>query len=44
MKAQQTVYVNEFTNGILDPEQEMLGPVKVGLTDLVKAQYSQSLE
>lgn len=29
-EAQQTVYVNEFTNGILDPEQEMLGPVKNG--------------
>ncbi|RSK47865.1 acetamidase/formamidase family protein [Bacillus canaveralius] len=27
MKAQQTLYVNEFTNGILDPKQEMLGPV-----------------
>ncbi|MDQ0217743.1 acetamidase/formamidase family protein [Peribacillus cavernae] len=30
MGAKQTVYVNEFTNGILDPEKEMLGPVKDG--------------
>jgi hypothetical protein len=30
MKAQETLYVNEFTNGILDPEQEMLVPVKDG--------------
>lgn len=30
MKAQETVYVNQFVNGILDPEQEMLGPVKDG--------------
>jgi formamidase len=28
--AQETVYVNQFVNGILDPEQEMLGPVKDG--------------
>lgn len=30
MKAKQTVYVNEFTNGILDPNKEMLGPVQDG--------------
>jgi formamidase len=30
MKVQETVYVNQFVNGILDPEQEMLGPVKDG--------------
>lgn len=30
MDAKQTVFVNEFTNGILDPEQPMLGPVKDG--------------
>lgn len=30
MKAMQTVFVNEFTNGILDPAQEMLGPVEDG--------------
>lgn len=30
MTAKQTVFVNEFTNGILDPEQEMLGPVQDG--------------
>lgn len=30
MEGKQTVYVNEFTNGILDPEGEMLGPVKDG--------------
>jgi formamidase len=30
MSAQQTVFVNELTNGILDPEQPMLGPVKSG--------------
>ncbi|TLS36998.1 acetamidase/formamidase family protein [Pseudalkalibacillus caeni] len=30
MEAQQTVYVNEFTNGILDPDKPMLGPVKDG--------------
>lgn len=29
-KACQTVYVNEFTNGVLDPAQPMLGPVKSG--------------
>ncbi|WP_070119586.1 acetamidase/formamidase family protein [Bacillus marinisedimentorum] len=29
-EAKQTVYVNEFTNGILDPEGGMLGPVKDG--------------
>jgi formamidase len=30
MAAKQTVFVNEFTDGILDPEKEMLGPVKDG--------------
>ncbi|RAK16865.1 formamidase [Anoxybacillus vitaminiphilus] len=30
MEAKQTVFVNEFTNGILDPNGEMLGPVKDG--------------
>ncbi|NHM29080.1 acetamidase/formamidase family protein [Neobacillus terrae] len=30
MNAKQTVLVNEFTNGILDPEKEMMGPVKDG--------------
>ena len=30
MKASETVFVNEFTNGILDPAQPMLGPVKNG--------------
>jgi formamidase len=30
MKAKQTVFVNEFTNGILDPNEKMLGPVKDG--------------
>ncbi|GAK10558.1 acetamidase/formamidase family protein [Geomicrobium sp. JCM 19039] len=28
--AHQTVYVNTFTNGLLDPSSEMLGPVKSG--------------
>lgn len=28
--AKQTIFVNEFTNGILDPEEKMLGPVKDG--------------
>lgn len=28
--SRQTVFVNEFTNGILDPKEEMLGPVKDG--------------
>jgi len=28
--AQQTVYVNSFINGILDPHQSMLGPVRDG--------------
>ena len=28
--SQRTVLVNQFTNGILDPEQPMLGPVKDG--------------
>ena len=30
MEAKQTVFVNEFTNGILDPSNEMLGPLKDG--------------
>ncbi|WP_251550196.1 acetamidase/formamidase family protein [Neobacillus muris] len=30
MEAKQMVFVNEFTNGILDPDEEMLGPVKDG--------------
>lgn len=30
MKAQETVFVNKLTNGILDPNLEMLGPVKDG--------------
>lgn len=30
--ARQTVFVNEFTDGILDPNKEMLGPVKDGGT------------
>lgn len=30
MEAKQTVFVNEFTNGILDPNGEMLGPVQDG--------------
>ncbi|XJZ27802.1 acetamidase/formamidase family protein [Bacillota bacterium Lsc_1132] len=30
MESKQTVFVNEFTNGILDPAKEMLGPVKDG--------------
>lgn len=30
MESKQTVFVNEFTNGILDPAKEMLGPVKSG--------------
>ncbi|WP_053367640.1 acetamidase/formamidase family protein [Bacillus sp. FJAT-27245] len=29
-EARQTVFVNEFTNGILDPAEEMLGPLKNG--------------
>jgi len=29
-EAQETVFVNEFTNGLLDPAQPMLGPVKNG--------------
>lgn len=28
--AQETIYVNTFTNGILDPSQPMLGPVQDG--------------
>lgn len=28
--AQETVYVTEFTNGLLDPNEPMLGPVKDG--------------
>lgn len=31
-KAKQTVYVNTFTDGVLDPIQPMLGPVKNGGT------------
>lgn len=30
MKAKETVLVNELTNGILDPNKEMLGPVRDG--------------
>lgn len=30
MESKQTVFVNEFTDGILDPAKEMLGPVKDG--------------
>lgn len=30
MEAKQTVFVNEFTNGILNPANPMLGPVKDG--------------
>ncbi|MED4973296.1 acetamidase/formamidase family protein [Geobacillus kaustophilus NBRC 102445] len=30
MEAKQTVFVNEFTNGILDPHGNMLGPVQDG--------------
>ncbi|GLC90153.1 acetamidase/formamidase family protein [Lysinibacillus piscis] len=30
--AAETLFVNEFINGILDPQQEMLGPVKDGGT------------
>jgi formamidase len=30
VKAQQTIYVNSFVNGILDPEKAMLGPVRDG--------------
>ena len=30
MKARETVFVNKLTNGILDPNVEMLGPVKDG--------------
>lgn len=29
-KAKQTVYVNTFTDGVLDPEKPMLGPVQDG--------------
>ncbi|WP_040978481.1 acetamidase/formamidase family protein [Oceanobacillus jeddahense] len=29
-QAKQTVYVNTFTDGVLDPEKPMLGPVKDG--------------
>lgn len=29
-KAEETVYVNSFTNGILDPAKPMLGPVRDG--------------
>ncbi len=30
MEAKQTIYVNEYTNGVLDPEEQMLGPLKDG--------------
>lgn len=30
MDVKQTVFVNEFTNGLLDPNDEMIGPVKDG--------------
>ena len=30
MNAKQTVMVNEFTNGVLDPGEPMLGPVRDG--------------
>lgn len=30
MEAKQTVYVNTFTDGVLDPKKTMLGPVKDG--------------
>lgn len=30
MEAKQAIFVNEFTDGILDPNDEMLGPVKDG--------------
>ena len=30
MNSKETVFVNEFTDGILDPGKEMLGPVKDG--------------
>lgn len=30
MKGKETILVNEFINGVLDPEDEMLGPVKDG--------------
>jgi len=30
MKAATTVCVQEYTNGLLDPKQPMLGPVKDG--------------
>ena len=32
MKAVETVFVNKFTNGILNPQDEMLGPVRDGGT------------
>lgn len=32
VKAVETLFVNEFTNGILNPEDEMLGPVRDGGT------------
>jgi len=31
-KAVETVFVNKFTNGILNPQDEMLGPVRDGGT------------
>ena len=30
MDVKQTVMVNEFTNGVLDPGEKMLGPVRSG--------------
>ena len=30
MSAMQIVMVNEFTNGVLDPKEKMLGPVRSG--------------
>lgn len=30
MKSKETVFVEKFTNGVLDPAKEMLGPVKNG--------------
>lgn len=30
MKTRETIFVDRFTNGILDPDKEMLGPVKCG--------------
>jgi acetamidase/formamidase len=30
--SKQTIFVNQFTDGVLDPEKEMLGPIKDGGT------------